>query len=76
VVTEHKAIHAYLSAEGKDVWDDFSTEAGVSLTGLLEAIAQTLLKEVEKNGGDFDGLHPDWVKLARRIDASRRRRGR
>jgi hypothetical protein len=34
-----KAIHAYLSPEAHDAWHDFAAENGVSVSGLLEAIA-------------------------------------
>lgn len=70
------AIHAYLSDEGKEAWEMLAFDNGVSLTGLLEAIAIDLLEEIKANDHDADGLRPGWVKTARRIDAERRKRGR
>ena len=35
-----KAIHAYLTPEAHDRWHDFAAEEGVSVSGLLEAIAR------------------------------------
>lgn len=34
-----RAIHAYLTPEAHDRWHDFAAEQGVSVSGLLEAIA-------------------------------------
>lgn len=53
-----------------------SFDNGVSLTGILEAIAKELREEINTNGHDADGLRPAWIKDARRIDAERRKRGR
>jgi hypothetical protein len=39
---ERRAIHAYLSAGGHDVWHRISEEAGVSLSGFLEAMAEDM----------------------------------
>jgi hypothetical protein len=39
VTATRKAIHAYLSPEAHDGWHDFAAENGVSVSGLLEAIA-------------------------------------
>ncbi len=71
---ERRAIHAYLTAEGHDVWHTASEEAGVSLSGLLEALAGDLAANPPEKGG-----HPRWdevVTSARKIDAQRRRRAR
>jgi hypothetical protein len=70
-----KAIHAYLSPQAHDAWHDFAAENGVSVSGLLEAIAH------EWSGRQARGepVLPDedrLVKTARRIDADRRRRKR
>jgi hypothetical protein len=70
---ERRAIHAYLTVESHDVWHTVSEEAGVSLSGFLEALA-TDMKEFPPD----DGGHPRWsnvIKAARKIDAKRRRRG-
>lgn len=70
---ERKAIHAYLTEESHDVWHDVSEEAGVSLSGFLEAFAADMKAYPPDQGG-----HPRWnelIKSARKIDAVRRRRG-
>jgi hypothetical protein len=70
-----KAIHAYLSPEAHDAWHDFAAEHGVSVSGLLEAIANewaTRLAQGEPALPDEDRL----VRSARRVDAERRRRKR
>lgn len=70
-----KAIHAYLSPAAHDAWHDFAAENGVSVSGLLEAIANewsTRLARGEPALPDEDHL----VKTARRVDADRRRRKR
>ena len=70
-----KAIHAYLTPEAHDRWHEFAAEQGVSVSGLLEAIAQDWHERLL----GIDDL-PDEVsrltKSARRIDATRRRRQR
>ena len=69
-----RAIHAYLTEEGHDVWHRVSEDAGVSLSGFLEAMAQDMADHPPTKGG-----HPRWdelIRSARRIDATRRRRGR
>jgi hypothetical protein len=71
---ERRAIHAYLTAESHDVWHRVSEEAGVSLSGFLEALAGDMSQHPPERGG-----HPRWddiVQDARRIDSQRRRRGR
>jgi hypothetical protein len=70
---ERRAIHAYLTVDSHEVWHTVSEEAGVSLSGFLEALAADM-KEFPPD----DGGHPRWsdvIKSARRIDAQRRRRG-
>lgn len=74
--TAGAAIHAYLSDDGRDAWQLLSYDNGVSLTGLLEAVAAELIQDINDNGGTAEGLRPEWVKMARGIDADRRRRGR
>jgi hypothetical protein len=68
-----KAIHAYLSPQAHDAWHDFAAEHGVSVSGLLEAIATQWADKVARGEQvlpDEDGL----VRTARRVDAERRRR--
>jgi hypothetical protein len=70
---ERRAIHAYLTGESHEIWHTVAEEAGVSLSGFLEAIALDMGENPPDQGG-----HPRWndiVKVARRIDAQRRRRG-
>jgi len=70
---ERRAIHAYLTPESHELWHRVSEDAGVSLSGFLEALATDMGANPPDAGG-----HPRWdqiVKTARRIDAQRRRRG-
>lgn len=70
-----KAIHAYLSPEAHDAWHEFAAEHGVSVSGLLEAIANEWAERLAMGQPalpDEDRL----VRSARRVDAERRRRKR
>jgi len=70
-----KAIHAYLSPEAHDAWHDFAAENGVSVSGLLEAIANEWAARQARGEQPL----PDeerLVRTARRVDADRRRRKR
>jgi hypothetical protein len=70
-----KAIHAYLSPEAHDAWHDFAAENGVSVSGLLEAIANEWAARQARG----EQALPDeerLVRTARRVDADRRRRKR
>lgn len=73
-MTTRKAIHAYLTNEAHDSWHDFAAENGVSVSGLLEAIAQDWAEKLKSNkpSKETEAL----IKEARRVDAVRRRRGR
>jgi hypothetical protein len=68
----YRAVHAYLSDEAHAVWQDVSTDYGVSVSGLIEAMGTDLAKPVDERvlGPRLDGL----VTRARRVDAARRRR--
>jgi hypothetical protein len=69
---ERRAIHAYLSADSHEVWHTVSAEAGISLSGFLEALAN----DMDENPPDAGG-HPRWneiIRAARKIDVQRRRR--
>ncbi len=68
-----KAIHAYLSPEAHDRWHDFAADEGVSVSGLLEAIAQDWKEQLD-TGEDTPANVEQLAKVARKIDASRRRR--
>jgi hypothetical protein len=66
--TDRKALHAYLSPEAHTIWSDYASEMGISLSALLEAIAQA---------GAINWKEASAVvKAARQIDADRRRRSR
>ncbi len=70
-----KAIHAYLSPDAHDAWHDFAAENGVSVSGLLEAIANEWAARLARG----EPALPDeerLVKTARKVDADRRRRKR
>ncbi len=69
-----RALHSYLTDPAFDAWHDYATEAGVSVSGLLEAIGRQLA-EVAATGTDMSEHQPDLLKAARRIDAANRRRG-
>jgi hypothetical protein len=75
VTATRKAIHAYLSPEAHDSWHDFAAENGVSVSGLLEAIAQEW-SERRSRGEQAYANEDDLVRAARRVDADRRRRKR
>ncbi len=70
---ERRAIHAYLTVESHDVWHTVSEEAGVSLSGFLEALATDMKENPPEAGGH--GRWDEVIKSARKIDAKRRRRG-
>ena len=70
-----KAIHAFLTPDSHEAWHEFAAENGVSVSGLIEAMALDWGERAE--GDDFvldevEALAPQ----ARRIDAQRRRRSR
>jgi hypothetical protein len=70
-----KAIHAFLTPESHEAWHEFAAEHGVSVSGLIEAIA---LDWADRRTGDDLDL-PEVESLARqarRVDASRRRRAK
>lgn len=70
-----KAIHAYLTPEAHDRWHDFAAEQGVSVSGLLEAIARDWKEQLDR-GADVPAEVEQLAKTARKIDAARRRRQR
>ncbi len=68
-----RAVHAYLSDEAHDAWNDLAAEHGVSLSGLFEALAHDFTANPPNNGS-----HPRWdeiIRATRKIDVERRRRG-
>ena len=70
----YRAVHAYLSDEAHATWQDVSTELGVSVSGLIEAMGLDLTKPADQRilAPDL----PQLVRRARTVDASRRRRTR
>jgi hypothetical protein len=75
VTVTRKAIHAYLSPEAHDGWHAFAAEHGVSVSGLLEAIALDWSDRLASGERAYDN-EDDLVRAARRVDADRRRRKR
>jgi hypothetical protein len=63
-----RALHAYLSDEAHNTWHEVASENGVSVSGLLEAMAVGLSEE------EPPGPLATVVSRARRVDAERRRR--
>lgn len=70
--SDRRALHAFLSDEAHESWHEVATELGVSVSGMLEAMAFELPKPPSESalGNRVETL----VKKARRIDAERRRR--
>ena len=68
----YRAVHAYLSDEAHETWQEVATEYGVSVSGLIEALGVDL----QTPGDDqiIAARLPELIKRARRIDADRRRR--
>jgi hypothetical protein len=70
-----KAIHAFLTPDSHEAWHEFAAENGVSVSGLIEAIALDWADR--RDGDDYDIAEVDALsRQARRIDAGRRRRSR
>lgn len=71
-MTQSRAtIHAYLSDQAGEAWHTFADENGVSISGLAESLGLDLAA-----GIDDPARLEAWVKDARRIDSTRRRRGK
>jgi len=70
-----KAIHAFLTPDSHEAWHEFAAEHGVSVSGLIEAIAHDWTDR--RVGDDYELAEVDALsRQARRIDAGRRRRSR
>lgn len=63
---ERRAIHAYLTLASHSRWHAAAEENGVSLSGLLEVMAEDM---------DDNPIEEQLIVRARKIDALRRRRG-
>lgn len=71
---QRRAIHAYVTEEAFEGWHRYASEAGVTVSGLLEAIG-TEFAALASAGHDMGEHQPDRLQAARRIDAANRRRG-
>jgi hypothetical protein len=65
-VAKPKGVHAYLTEESHAALFSFSADHGVSVSAMLEVLAQAL----RRGDGDFEWL----VEGSRKVDAERRRR--
>jgi hypothetical protein len=72
-MADRKVIHANVSDDAHQIWQNFADENGVSITGLIEAIGQGWSTAVD-GGNDLTQLDPDLVMRARKVDVLRRRR--
>jgi hypothetical protein len=68
----YRAVHAYLSDDAHETWQEVATEYGVSVSGLIEALGLDLQSPEEDQL--IGARMPELIKRARRIDAERRRR--
>lgn len=68
------AIHAYLTEEAHEAWQEFSRQGGCSVTAAIEDIGQDLKVRLEKGDVDNDDELRAWSRRARAIDSTRRRR--
>jgi hypothetical protein len=75
VAVARKAIHAYLSPEAHERWHEFAADNGVSVSGLLEAIAHEWGDRIGRGVPAYEN-EDALVRTARRVDADRRRRKR
>lgn len=66
---DRKALHAYMSDEAHETWHDYAARMGVSVSGLLEALADQGALDTFNEGSEV-------VQNARRVDTDRRRRRR
>ena len=64
---DRKALHAYMSDEAHETWHDYAARMGVSVSGLLEALA-------DQGALDSFTEASEVVQDARRVDTDRRRR--
>jgi hypothetical protein len=69
---DRRALHAFLSDEAHDSWHRVAGELGVSVSGMLEAMAFELDKPESESA--LGGRAATLVQRARKIDAERRRR--
>ncbi len=74
--TQRKALHAYLSDDAHEQWHTFAAQEGVSVSAVLEALASELDFTNDSSGAPMKDRLNEVVAIARRTDASRRRRRR
>lgn len=67
-----KPIHAYLAERHHAAWHDQADELGVSVSGLIGAVAEDMM--IDPSLEDQERLER-LAKRARKIDAENRRRG-
>lgn len=70
------AVHAYLSPEAHKAWQDFADEEGISLSGVLEAMATEVLDLAQPTDVTLESALLRVAKAGRKIDAERRKRGK
>lgn len=71
---DRSALHCYLDVDTRDAWKHYAEENGVSETALIEAIGREIRQFINA-GTDMMDVWPERIKVARRIDGQRRRRG-
>jgi hypothetical protein len=79
---QRRALHAYLTDEAHDTWHRVADESGVTVSGLVEALATYFAEhppagDLATGESPDDGAFPQWpevVRAARLVDAQRRRR--
>lgn len=74
--SQRKALHAYLSDDAHVRWHRFAAQEGVSVSALLEALAPELDPASTTAAAPLRDRLAEVVAVARRTDASRRRRRR
>jgi hypothetical protein len=74
--TQRKALHAYLSDDAHEQWHTFAAQEGVSVSAVLEALANELDFGAATSDAPMKERLNEVVAIARRTDASRRRRRR
>lgn len=70
---EKKAVHAYLSPEAWEGWDNLASNGGGNVTAVLEHIGLELYDELES--GEVSDRSKAWIKGAQKVANERRRRG-
>ena len=73
---QRKALHAYLSDDAHEQWHSFAAQEGVSVSAVLEALASELDYSSSTSEAPIRERLNEVVAIARRTDATRRRRRR